>query len=174
MPDAKQKKVLFVIAPADFREEELFLPKEVLDKAGIETRIASRKAGYVSGAGGGKASAGLSFDRVNVSEYDAIAFIGGPGASAYFDDAKARQIARQAFEEGKIVAAICIAPTILANAGILRGKKATCFSSQANNLREKGAEYTGQPVAVDGKVITANGPSAAKEFGKGILNLLRL
>jgi protease I len=173
MAVSTKKRVLFVIAPADFKEEELLGSKAVLDRAaGIETAIASRKAGIIKGAGGGKAKAALSFDDVKVQEFDAIAFIGGHGAAAYFGDAKARQIAKQAFDEGKIVAAICIAPSILANAGILKGKKATGFSSQADNLREKGAEYTGQPVTRDGKAITANGPSAAKKFGEEILKAL--
>lgn len=62
---------------------------------------------------------------------------------------------------------------ILENAGILQGKKATCFSSEAGNLQSKGADYTGTAVAVDGKIVTVDGPGAAEEFGKQIIELLR-
>lgn len=119
----KEKKVLFIIAPKNFREEELFEPKAVLEKAGAKTVIASRKAGTIMGVGGETATASISLDGLDVKNYGAIIFVGGPGASAYFDDAKARQIAKLAVDNGKIVGAICIAPSILANAGLLREKR---------------------------------------------------
>ena len=172
MANLKGKKILFIIAPKNFREEELFEPKAVLEKAGAKTVIASRKIGTIIGAGGETAKASIALDDVDVKNYKAIIFVGGPGASAYFDDAKARQIAKQAVEAGKVAGAICIAPSILANAGLLKGKKATAFSSQAENMHEKGAKYTGKDVTVDGKIITANGPDAAKQFGKAIATAL--
>ena len=170
----KEKKALFIIAPKNFREEELFEPKEILEKAGIKTVIASRNVGTIMGLGGETVKASIALEDVDIKNYNAIVFIGGPGASAYFDDAKARQIAKQAVEKGKILGAICIAPSILANAGLLKGKKATAFSDQAENLHEKGADYTGKDVTIDGKIITANGPSAAKQFGETITNALHL
>jgi len=173
MPIVEGKKVLFVVAPRNFREEELFEPKAVLEKAGAKTTIASRSIGTITGAGGGTANATVSLASVDVGEYDAVVFIGGSGASAYFNDSTAQQIAIDAVEQGKILAAICIAPSILANAGLLEGKKATCFSGEAGNLQAKGANYTGQAVTVDGRIITANGPSAAKKFGEEILKALQ-
>jgi len=161
----KKKKALFIIAPKNFREEELFEPKEILEKAGVETVITSRKVGTIMGIGGETAKASIALEDIDVKNYNAIIFVGGPGASAYFDDAKARQIAKEAVEKGKIVCAICIAPSILANAGLLKGKKATAFSDQAENLHEKGASYICKDIIVDGKIITSNGPAAAKQFG---------
>ncbi len=169
----KEKKALFIIAPKNFKEEELFEPKEILEKAGIKTVIASRNAGTVLGAGGETAKASISLEDVAIKNYAAIIFIGGPGASAYFDDAKARQIAKEAVEKGKILGAICIAPSILANAGLLKGKKATASSGQAENLHEKGAKYICKDIIVDGKIITSNGPDAAKQFGKAIVKAIK-
>jgi len=165
----KEKKALFIIAPKNFREEELFEPKKIFEKAGIKTVIASRTVGTIMGIGGETAKASIALEDVDIKNYDAIVFIGGPGASAYFDDAKARQIAKQAVEKGKILGAICIAPSILANAGLLKEKKATAFSDQAENLHEKGAKYICKDIVVDGKIITSNGPDAAKQFGKAIV-----
>ncbi|MBN2067894.1 MAG: DJ-1/PfpI family protein [Candidatus Diapherotrites archaeon] len=166
------KRVLLIIAPSNFRDEELFHTKAELEKAGAATAIASRQAGTINGMLGGKAEAELALDSVNGEEYDAVIFIGGSGASTYFNDSAAQQIAKDAAAQGKVQAAICIAPSILANAGILKGKKATAFSSEAENLRDKGAIYTGEAVTVDGKIITANGPQAAKQFGQKIAEAL--
>jgi protease I len=110
---------------------------------------------------------------VDVDEYDAVVFIGGQGASVYFDDSTALAIAKDAYEKGKVVGAICIAPSILANAGVLEGKKATCFNSESSNLETQGAEYTGSDVEIDGNVITANGPAAARKFGAAVAEALK-
>ena len=172
MVNAEGKKVLLVIAPSNFRDEELFDSKAALEQSGIETTIASRQTGTITGMLGGKAEATLALADVNPADFDAVVFIGGTGASAYFEDAKARQIAKEAVSQGKIVAAICIAPSILANAGLLKGKNATAFDSEAGNLQAKGANYTGKAVTVDGKLITGIGPSAAKQFGQEIAKAL--
>ena len=76
-------------------------------------------------------------------------------------------------KQNKIIAAICIAPVTLANAGILNGKKATVFPSGKNDLIRNGAKYTGDSVTVDGNIITANGPMAAEAFGKKIVEMLK-
>jgi putative intracellular protease/amidase len=56
---------------------------------------------------------------------------------------------------------------------LLEGKKATCYSSQEENLKSKGAICTGEGVEVDGNIITANGPKSAREFGKKIVEALK-
>ncbi len=75
---------------------------------------------------------------------------------------------------GKIVAAICIAPSVLAHAGLLRGVRATAFSSQHDDLLAHGALWTGDPVTVDGAIITGNGPSAARDLGMAVADALGL
>ena len=76
------------------------------------------------------------------------------------------------------MAAICIAPEILAKAGVLKEKKATVWSSSIDQgpvefLENEGAEHVEEPVVVDGKIITGNGPEAATEFGQKIVEVLR-
>ena len=166
------KKVLFIIAPRNFRDEELFDTKAVLENSGATATIASKHTGEATGAMGGKAYATLSLERANASDFDAVVFVGGAGAAEYFDDPSVREIAKSFASQEKVVAAICIAPTILANAGLLQAKRATCFSSQTERLREKGCSYTGNPVEVDGKIVTASGPEAAKRFGEEIAQML--
>jgi protease I len=82
-------------------------------------------------------------------------------------------LARDFYDSGKIVAAICLAPAILAKAGLLSGVKATCTPDEEENLVAGGAEYTGAPVEVDGKIVTGSGPDAARRFGEKIVELLK-
>ncbi|MEM7819282.1 MAG: DJ-1/PfpI family protein [Candidatus Aenigmatarchaeota archaeon] len=166
------KKVLMIIAPKDFRDEELFETKEIIEKI-AEVKIASTTIGTVKGMLGKSVNPDIPLARVNVDDYDAIIFVGGVGASVYFKSATALNIAKNAYEKGKIIGAICIAPSILANAGILKGKKVTSWPSEASNLRSNGAFYTGSPVEIDKNIITANGPQSAKKFGEAILEALK-
>lgn len=167
------EKVLFVIAPVNFRDEEFQEPREVLENAGFQVVTASKGVQVAKGMLGATAKIDQDLSQVNVGDFVAVVFVGGSGASVYFNDPDALNLAREAVQQSRAVGAICIAPSILANAGVLQGKDATCFSSEAGNLQAKGANYTGQPVSVDGKIVTANGPGAAEEFGQKILEVLR-
>jgi len=170
--DLAGKKVLMIIAPKNFRDEELLRPKEILEKAKANVTIASKGVKTAKGMLGSSVSVDLDLSQVNVKDYDAIVFVGGTGAEVYFNDSKALKIAKEAYEQDKVVAAICIAPSILANAGILEGKQATAFPSEASNLEANGARYTGEAVTIDGRIITAKGPEAASQFGNAIAKAL--
>ncbi len=164
--------VLLIIAQNGFRDEEYFKPKQILESAGYKVVTASAQAGLARGKLGGTTQADISIKDVKVEEYAGIIFIGGPGAADYFVDKTALDLAKEAYEKDKVVGAICIAPGILARAGILKGKKATVYPSELDTLKNKGAHYINRPVVVDGKIITANGPDAAESFGKEIVKLL--
>ncbi len=168
-------KVLMVIAPNNFRDEEYFETRKVLESEGSSVITASKDLAAAKGMLGGAAVPDIALADVKAGDYDAIVFVGGSGAKVYFDDSDAKSLAKDAFLKGKVVAAICIAPTILANAGVLDGKKATIFKDEGliDNMKSKGADYTGEDVTSDGRIITGNGPSAAKEFGKRIAEALR-
>jgi protease I len=166
------KKVLMVIAPVDFRDEEYFETRKVLEDLGNKITVAN-STGQPSKSSFGKiVKPDKTIYNVNVKDFDAIIFVGGRGSEEYFNNTKALTLAKEFNKDGKVVSAICIAPSILANAGILNGKKATSFPSQRNNINAVGT-YTGNPVEVDGKIITGNGPQAAKDFGKKIAEALR-
>ena len=162
------KKIVMVIAAGDFRDEEYFEPKAVFEKNGFSVTTASTVLDVVSGVKGGAVKPGLLLKDVNPSNFDAIVFVGGAGAQQYWDDLTAHELAKDFLKSGKITAAICIGPVILARAGVLRNKKATVFESESAQLAEYGSQYTGRDVEADGLIITAAGPFDAKEFGERI------
>jgi len=166
------KKMVFVVAPEVFRDEEYIEPKTILESAGIEVTTASTVVGEIYGKIKIKAQSQMLAKDIKVDDFDGIFFVGGNGASVYFEDEVVHDIARQFYDKSKIVSAICIAPVILANAGLLQNKKATVFPSGADILIQNGANYTGNSVEVDGNIVTGNGPEAAKEFAEILLNLL--
>jgi len=168
----KGKKVVMIIANRKFRDEELGRPREVLTKAGAKVVVAAATTQTAVGMLGGRAKPDIPLSAVKVADYDAVIFVGGAGASVYWNNPTAHKIAREAVKKGKILGAICIAPVTLANAGVLRGKKATVFPSVAKFLKAKGAVYTGRGVERDGKIITANGPKNARAFGLAIAKAL--
>jgi len=160
-------KVLMIIAPEGFQEVEYGIPKELLEKKGHEVLTAS-SVPQPRGHLGNILTADLTLSEVNAEEYAAIAFVGGPGTDFYFEHQPALDLAKEFYEAGKVVGAICAAPTILAKSGILKGKNATCYPSQSDNLESNGANYTSKSLEKDGLLITANGPESAKKFGKAL------
>lgn len=171
------KKILMVVAPKDFRDEELLKPKEIFEKTGAQVTVASRGVSTARGIMGAEVPVDADISSVSAEDFHAVVFVGGGGAQVYFNDESALSLAREFYNKGKVTSAICIAPAILANAGVLKGKKATVWSSmtskqQVNQLKAGGAQYTGDKVTVDGKIVTGNGPEAAEEFANKILDAL--
>lgn len=166
------KKILMIIAQQDFRDEEYEVPKGIFEKAGFEVITVAEKKGIAKGKLGAEAKVDFSFNEVNIRDYEAIVFVGGPGATVYFEHEQILNLVKEAEEEGKVIGAICIAPSILANAGILKGKKATAFVTEEDILRRNGAIFTAAPVEIDGKIITADGPQSAEVFGQAIVQVL--
>ena len=161
-----------VIAPVDFRDEEYFETRKILEDVGNKITVVNSNGQPSKSSFGKSVKPDKALYEVDAKDFDAIIFVGGSGTKAYFNNQQALNLAREFSKSGKVVAAICIAPTILVNAGILNRKKATSFPSERNNINAIGY-YTGKSVEVDGKIITANGPLAAKEFGKKIADALK-
>ena len=165
-------RLLMVIPPERFRDEEFFETKAVLEEAGHLIVVASSRTGPCPGSRGGTATAAIQLGNVKTDDYAGVIFVGGGGSKLLFNSQDAHKIAREMDRHGKIVAAICLAPVILANAGILRGCNATVAGTEAKTLTEKGATYTGPGVTVDRNIVTANGPKSSKIFGQTIASLL--
>jgi len=174
MADLSNKTILMVIAPSDFRDEELFVPKDFFEKNGAEVVIASDKKGTAKGMLGRTASVDLSVSDADISDYDAVIFVGGSGVELHklYENETYLKLATDASSSGKIIGAICLGPMVPAGAGVLSGKDATVFESGAAYITGKGAKYTGAVVTRDGRIVTGEGPHAAEEFARTVAGAL--
>jgi protease I len=164
------KAALMIIPPSSFQDEEFVGTRRALELAGVQVVVASSRQGSLPGMLGGTTQADVLLNQANVDNFNAVIFIGGLGAVEYFNNSVAQNLARQAFARHKVLAAIGTAPTILANAGVLRGARATAYISEQQRMVLSGANYTGNPVEKDGLTITATGPLAVAPFAKAILD----
>ena len=173
------KKAAMIIAFEDFRDQEYFVPKEILEKGGIGIKTISTKKGIAIGADGGEVEINFLIREIDLKNFDAIVFVGGPGCLENLDNKNSYRVIRETITQNKILASICISPIILAKAGVLKGRKATVWANSLNKepvkiLERNGAEFIDEKVVQDGNIITANGPDAAEEFGKKILDALQI
>ena len=173
----ENKKIVMIVAFRDFQDEEYFVPKGILEGAGAEVKTASNEKGVAMGGDGGEVKVDLLVSEINPDDFDAMVFIGGSGCLGALDNEESYRVAKETVSQNGVLASICISPVILAKAGVLEGKKATVWSSPMDKssigiLEENGAIYQSDPVIVDGKIITASGPPAAKEFGEAIVEVL--
>lgn len=175
MASAEGKKALMIVAKRDFEQTEYGKTRKMLEKAGIKVTIASTKEGTLSGNKGKRIKSEILLQDVVVADYDAVVVIGGNGIKKEWKNEDAHRILKEAKEQGKLIAAICAAPGVLAYAGVLEGKKATAHprSGAKRVMKDRGCQYTGMSLEQDELLITANGPSAADKFGKAIAEALQ-
>lgn len=171
------KNIAMVIAFRDFRDIEYFIPRDILQGAGAKIVTVSSQRGKAIGADGGDVEVNLGASEFRVKDFDAVVFIGGSGMGKKLEDESFQRIAQDAVGANKVLGAICISSALLAKAGVLEGKKATVWSSPLDKsairmLKEGGAEYLPEDVVRDGKLVTANGPAAAKKFAEVLIETL--
>ena len=160
--------VLMVIAPERFRDEEVAGTREVLAAEGHVVAVASTRAGTAVGADGLRVAVDHRLADVRGDEWDAVVFIGGPGARAIWSDPDAIRLAREADAARRVIGAICVAPVILAHAGLLQGREATVWPGERGRLAIAGALTSPLHVVVDGRLVTADGPAQAHRFGVAV------
>jgi len=170
---AQTNTILMVVPNADFRDEELLLPKKIFEESGYAVTIAAAKSGNAKGVMGATVAVENTIDQIQSDTYDALVLVGGPGAQVYWGDSRLHLLIQDAYKRNKVIGAICLAPVTLANAGIMKNKKATVWHSEARRLTSAGARYISEDVVSDGKIVTANGPQAAEQFAKKILEELK-
>ncbi|MFA6598570.1 MAG: DJ-1/PfpI family protein [Ignavibacteriaceae bacterium] len=166
------KSILFVLPKKNFNEEEFLTTKRILEKGGCKIFIASDAASFCEGKNGLKIKNDVSLFNINENSFGGIVFIGGNGVKEYWNNQILHKTARKFFEKKKITAAICSAPVILANAGILKNIAATCYPDDKGELIKAGVEFKEINVVVRKNIITANGAKASEEFAEAILTKL--
>lgn len=166
-------KILYVIAQKDFRDEEYFVPKNIFEESSFEVVTTSVEVGEAVGVKGGSAKVDIALKDAFMDDYSAIVIAGGKGALSLEGNLDLERLIFDAMKADKVVAAICIAPLILARMGILARRCATVWDKdgeQAAILLKNGCLYFEESVVEDKNIITANGPDAAEEFARSIVS----
>ena len=173
--ESKTNSVLMVIAPNDFREDTTITPKEELEQKGITVILSSTTLDEATGVGGSKLKPQIKISEAQVKDYDAIVIAGGRGVKEYlWGDQELISLVQEAYQNNRLVAAICFSPVILAQAGILKDKQATVFDDpdSISELENNGVIYVNDSLVVSGKIITARDPASAQEFVTAIWQAL--
>lgn len=162
-----------VVPLADgFEEIEAMSIIDILRRAGIEVVIAGLHDGPITSARGVKVIPDTTIDTIKAEDFDMIVLPGGqPGSDNLNADQRVRNLIVEFYTKGKLTGAICAAPYVLANAGILEGKKATSYPAYKDKIT--GAMYLEDNVVEDGNVITSRGPATAACFAFKIVERLK-
>jgi protein deglycase len=161
-------KVLVPLAPG-FEEIEAITVIDVLRRAQIGVAVAALEGKEVEGAHGIRVGADLSLDAARAAEFDAIVLPGGqPGTRNLAADPRVLELVRTLAQSGKIVAAICAAPTVLEAAGVLAGRRATAFPGE----ELPSAEYSFDRVVEDDNLVTSRAAGTAMEFALALVRRL--
>lgn len=163
-----------LIPIADGSEElEAVTLIDLLRRAGIEVVVAGLKDGAVKCSRGTVLLPDASLDDVLERDFDMIVLPGGmPGADHLDQDARIHRLLKRMADDGRYTAAICAAPKVLANAGLLDGKQATSFPGVIDAMGLTGTRVLAKPVVADGRVITSRGPGTAMDFALTLIETL--
>ena len=163
------KKVLMILADG-FEEIEALGTADILRRAKLELSIAGLNEGLITSVQGIKITPDCKLSDIEIDQFDAVVLPGGqPGANNLNADKRVIEILHKFNDEKKLICAICAAPFILAEQGILKGRKATCFPAYKDVLNES---YVEQKVVVDGNIIPSRGPATAPDFAFTIVDKL--
>lgn len=174
MQNIHVKNSILIFLPAkNFSEEEYQLVKKVFEKSGKILFVTSDSNTICSGDNGLKTGADISLYNVNEKNFAAFVLIGGKGIKEYKDNYLLQRIAKNFNKAGKVVGAICSAPVILGNAGLLAGISATCRSQEKNELIALGINYRNTNVVSEKNIVTASGSNSAEQFAETILHMIK-
>ena len=167
--------MIYIYLAEGFEETEMIFPLDLMRRAGLEVRTVSVTGERaVTGSHGITVTADMT---VSDSDYapdscELIMLPGGmPGTLNLEKSDEVQKALRFAFDNGRYIAAICAAPMVLGNAGLLEGKRAVCYPGFEQHL--EGAVLTGGRVEVDGNYVTGCGMGAALEFSLALTRLLK-
>ena len=165
------KAVLMVVPPTQFRDQEVFEPKKILEDEGARVVVASTAARICRGMSGGAIEAQLAIADAKADDYAALVICGGSSVpEVFWNDKKLPELAAAMAAAGKIVAAICLSTVVLAKAKLLAGREATVyFLPQAiEELKSAGAKYVKETLLIQSNIILAEGPADSQRFGQAI------
>ncbi|MFN8576190.1 MAG: DJ-1/PfpI family protein [Candidatus Sericytochromatia bacterium] len=161
-----------VLASHDFRDEEYSITERVLTQKDIMVLTSSTTIDNIKGMLGTVIKPDIHLDSIQEFSFDGIVIIGGNGAKELWDNKKLISLVKEFNNNKKPIGAICLAPMVLANAGILRNKRATIHESAVREFKTKKLLYSNNNIEISDNIITANSPSASTIFAQTFVNAL--
>ena len=166
------KKVM-ILAEEYYEDLELWYPKLRLIEEGAKVFIGGTGEKTYKGKHGYPADADGNIKDFKAKDFDAVIVPGGFAPDRLRRYKEVLDFIREIHKSGKVVAAICHGGWVLASAGIIKGKKATCVSAIKDDMINAGAKYSDEEVVVDGNIITSRMPSDLPAFCREIIKALR-
>ncbi len=163
--------MVYIILGKGFEEAEAIIPCDLLRRAGVETKFAGIGGLEITGGHGITVKADCRIEEARLEEAKMIVLPGGLGGVASIRGcAKLMENVKKAYDEGRYVAAICAAPTILAQLGITDGKEATCYPGMEGEMGS--AKMCAMGAVAEGNVITGKAAGTAFDFGLKLIQVL--
>ena len=147
-------------------EVEFIYPFYRFKEEGFGVDILATKIGEFEGKNGLTFHANILVDPEKASEYNGVFIPGGYAPDRFRRNKDFVQFVRKAYENNKVIGAICHGPWLLISARIVKGKNITGFFSIKDDISNAGANYTGKPVEIDGNIITGTDPNAMPQMVK--------
>ncbi len=171
---ALKGKRIAILAEQDFEDSELMEPLKVMREAGAQVLIIGSGSATVYRGKRGRATvkADLPADKVRAEDFDAIIIPGGYAPDKMRLHQPMIDLVKQAYEQGKVIAAICHGPQVLISADVVRGRRVTSWPSIVVDLRNAGAIWVDEPMVRDGNLITSRKPADLPLFNAAIIQAL--
>ena len=166
-----EKVLLFV--ENGFEDRELIYPYYRFQEAGYKVDVVGPRARVTyNGEHGLRMESNLSPNDVNIDDYVALIIPGGRAPDRMRTNKGLINLTKEASQKEKVIAAICHGPQLLIEAGVVKGKKATCYVSVSSDLKNAGGIYLDKSVVVDGNLVTSRFPADLPNFCREALKLL--
>ena len=181
MPDIQQAKIL-IMATDGFEQSELMVPQQKLSEAGATVEVAAPKSrmnpgdirGWDENDWGKSVKVDKDIESIDPSAYDALVLPGGQiNPDKLRVEQKAIEVIRAFYSSGKVIAAICHAPWLLVEAGVIKGKKCTSYHSIKTDVMNAGGQWRDETVVTDQGVITSRNPGDLDAFVSKIIEEVR-
>ena len=163
--------MIYVFLANGFEETEAITPIDMLRRCGKEVVTVGVTGKVVAGSHNIPVACDITIDETSAEGLEMIVLPGGmPGTKNLAANARVAELIRSCYDRNILIGAICAAPSVLGEMGLLDGKKAVCYPGFEDAL--KGAEVLTVPAVRDGNIITARGAGAALEFSYELISAL--